>query len=75
MVNSPSRSMPAVWCSLCADGLATRYFAAEIIGNVMDVEPRRWMRPRKIDRRHYRDRIDEFKDKYDKYDWTGLIGK
>ncbi|KAF8133995.1 CwfJ C-terminus 1-domain-containing protein-like protein [Boletus edulis] len=52
-----------------------KYFAAEIIGNVMDVEPRRWRRPRGIDRRQYRDRINDFKKKYDKYDWTGLIGK
>lgn len=41
----------------------------------MDVEPKRWRRPRKMDRRHHTDRIDDFKKKYDKYDWTGLIGK
>jgi len=45
-----------------------KYFAGEIIGNVMDVEPRRWRRPRGTDRRQYRDRIDAFKKKYDKYD-------
>ncbi|KAG9315636.1 CwfJ C-terminus 1-domain-containing protein-like protein [Chiua virens] len=52
-----------------------RYFAGEIIGNVMDVEPRRWRRPRRMDHRHHKDRIDNFRKKYDKYDWTGLIGK
>ncbi|KAL4080953.1 CwfJ C-terminus 1-domain-containing protein-like protein [Scleroderma citrinum] len=52
-----------------------RYFAGEIIGNVMDVEPRRWRRPRKVDFRHSRDRIAQFRKKYDKYDWTGMIGK
>ncbi|KAI9462196.1 CwfJ C-terminus 1-domain-containing protein-like protein [Boletus coccyginus] len=52
-----------------------KYFAGEIIGNVMDVEPRRWRRPRRMDRRHYKDRIGDFQRKYDKYDWTGLIGK
>ncbi|KAG8214741.1 CwfJ C-terminus 1-domain-containing protein-like protein [Butyriboletus roseoflavus] len=52
-----------------------KYFAGEIIGNVMEVEPRRWRRPKRMDRRHHKDRIDDFKKKYDKYDWTGLIGK
>ncbi|KAI6147355.1 CwfJ C-terminus 1-domain-containing protein-like protein [Pisolithus tinctorius] len=45
----------------------TGTFAGEIIGNVMDVEPRRWRRPR-------RDRFS-FRKKYDKFDWTGMIGK
>jgi len=51
-----------------------RYFAGEIIGNVMDLEPRQWMRPRRIDYRHSKDRIQRFKKMYEKYDWTGLIG-
>ena len=54
---------------------ASRYFAAEIIGNVLEVEPRRWRRPRRIDFRQNKDRVAKFKAKYDKYDWTGLIGK
>ncbi|KIJ17924.1 hypothetical protein PAXINDRAFT_72629 [Paxillus involutus ATCC 200175] len=52
-----------------------KYFAGEIIGNVMDVEPRRWRRPRKVDSRQHKDRIANFKKKYAKFDWTGLIGK
>ncbi|KAF9236508.1 CwfJ C-terminus 1-domain-containing protein-like protein [Melanogaster broomeanus] len=56
-------------------GAFPKYFAGEIIGNVMDVEPRRWRRPRKVDFRHQKDRIDNFKEKYDMFDWTGLIGK
>ncbi|KAF9226324.1 hypothetical protein BS17DRAFT_794490 [Gyrodon lividus] len=52
-----------------------KYFAGEIIGNVMDVEPRRWRRPKKVDFRHHKDRIANFKNKYVKFDWTGLIGK
>jgi len=52
-----------------------RYFAAEIIGNLMDTEPRRWRRPRKVDFRHNKDRIAQFRKKYGKFDWTGMIGK
>ncbi|PIL22586.1 hypothetical protein GSI_15275 [Ganoderma sinense ZZ0214-1] len=50
-----------------------RWFAAEIIGNVVEVEPRRWRRPRKIEFRQNKDRVKRFKQKYDKFDWTGLI--
>ncbi|EGN98039.1 hypothetical protein SERLA73DRAFT_123438 [Serpula lacrymans var. lacrymans S7.3] len=52
-----------------------RYFAGEIIGNVLDIEPRRWRRPRRIDFRHNKDRVERFKEKYDKFDWTGMIGR
>ncbi|KAI6166799.1 CwfJ C-terminus 1-domain-containing protein-like protein [Pisolithus thermaeus] len=52
-----------------------RYFAGEIIGNVMDVEPRRWRRPRRMDFRFNMDRKAQFRKKYDKFDWTGMIGK
>ncbi|KAI1789572.1 CwfJ C-terminus 1-domain-containing protein-like protein [Ganoderma leucocontextum] len=50
-----------------------RWFAAEIIGNLVDAEPRRWRRPRKIEFRQNKDRVKRFKQKYDKFDWTGLI--
>ncbi|OJA13897.1 hypothetical protein AZE42_11691 [Rhizopogon vesiculosus] len=52
-----------------------RYFAGEIIGNVLDLEPRQWMRPRRIDYRHSKDRIQRLKKKYEQYDWTGMIGQ
>ncbi|KAG8964651.1 hypothetical protein FRC03_001493 [Tulasnella sp. 419] len=52
-----------------------RYFAAEIIGNMLDLEPRKWRRPRKIDLKLNRDRVAKFKTKYASYDWTHLIGK
>ncbi len=50
-----------------------RWFAAEIVGNVVEAEPRRWRRPRKIEFRQNRDRVKGLKEKYDKFDWTGLI--
>ncbi|KAJ8080393.1 Pre-mRNA-splicing factor cwf19 [Marasmius tenuissimus] len=52
-----------------------RYFAAEIIGNLLDIEPRRWRRPKKIDFRSNKERVAQFKKAYDKYDWTGMIGR
>ncbi|KAG6897766.1 hypothetical protein C0992_011435 [Termitomyces sp. T32_za158] len=51
------------------------YFAGEIVGGVLDLEPRRWRRPRRIDLRVNKDRVFQFKKKYDKYDWTGMIGR
>jgi hypothetical protein len=51
-----------------------RYFAGEIIGNVLEIEPRRWRRPRRLDSRSNKERVKEFKKKYDKFDWTGMIG-
>lgn len=52
-----------------------RYFAAEIIGNQLDLEPRKWRRPRRLDLGLNRQRIANFKKRYDKYDWTHLIPK
>ncbi|KXN88124.1 Pre-mRNA-splicing factor cwf19 [Leucoagaricus sp. SymC.cos] len=50
-----------------------RYFAGEIIGNVLDIEPRRWRHPRKLDFRSHKERVKDFKKKYDRFDWTGMI--
>lgn len=50
-----------------------RWFAAEIIGNLLDVEPRKWRRPRRIDLRLNKERVERFKKTYTQYDWTGLI--
>lgn len=54
----------------------SRYFASEIIGNVLEIEPRRWRRPRKVlGGIRDKERVREWRGWYDKYDWTGLIGK
>ncbi|KZS90512.1 hypothetical protein SISNIDRAFT_430789 [Sistotremastrum niveocremeum HHB9708] len=52
-----------------------RWFAAEIIGGVLELEPRRWRRPKKIDFASNKERVRRFRQQYDKYDWTGMIGK
>lgn len=55
--------------------LVWRYFAGEIVGNLLDIEPRVWRHPRRVDSHHNKDRAAKFKEKYDQYDWTGLIGQ
>nr|GAT50631.1 complexed with Cdc5 protein cwf19 [Mycena chlorophos] len=52
-----------------------RYFAGEIIGNVLELEPRKWRRPKRIDFWSNKERVAQFKKKYDKFDWTAMIGK
>ncbi|KAJ7288487.1 CwfJ C-terminus 1-domain-containing protein-like protein [Mycena rebaudengoi] len=52
-----------------------RYFAGEIIGNVLELEPRQWRRPKRMDFRSNKERVSAFKKKYDKFDWTGMIGQ
>ncbi|KAG5651193.1 hypothetical protein H0H81_009546 [Sphagnurus paluster] len=51
------------------------YFAGEIIGGVLELEPRCWRRPRRLDFRSNQERVSRFKKKYDKFDWTGMIGR
>ncbi|KAJ6557312.1 CwfJ C-terminus 1-domain-containing protein-like protein [Mycena vulgaris] len=51
------------------------YFAGEIIGNVLELEPRKWRRPKRIDFRSNKERVSDFKKKYDRFDWTGMIGQ
>lgn len=46
------------------------YFAGEIIGNVLDIEARRWRRPKRVDFRMNKSRTVEFMKKYSKFDWT-----
>ncbi|KAF7297774.1 Complexed with Cdc5 protein cwf19 [Mycena kentingensis (nom. inval.)] len=52
-----------------------RYFAGEIVGNVLELEPRKWRRPKRIDFHSNKERVAGFRKKYDKFDWTGMLGK
>ncbi|KAF9516370.1 hypothetical protein BS47DRAFT_1376037 [Hydnum rufescens UP504] len=56
-------------------GKFPRYFAPEIIGNVLDLDPHRWRRPMRVDFHLNKERVATTKKKYSKYDWTGLIGR
>jgi len=50
-----------------------RYFAGEIIGNLLELEPRRWRRPRRVDFGRNKERVANFKKQFDRFDWTGLV--
>ncbi|KAL4251855.1 Cwf19-like protein [Abortiporus biennis] len=58
-----------------SSGTFPKFFAGEIIGNVMELEPRQWRRPKRIDSRFNKERVAKFRKMYDKFDWTGMIGK
>ena len=53
--------------------IRARYFAGEIIGNLLELEPRRWRRPRRLDFGRNKERVASFKKRYDRFNWTGLI--
>lgn len=56
-------------------GTAHRYFAHEIIGNLLSLEPRKWRKPRRLDRRENKARVADFRKKYDRYDWTKMLAQ
>ncbi|KAK6905425.1 hypothetical protein I203_106254 [Kwoniella mangroviensis CBS 8507] len=47
-----------------------RYFAAEVIGNVLGLEPRKWRKPRKIDYNLNKDRARKLGEKFQPFNWT-----
>ncbi|GAA5822164.1 hypothetical protein JCM3770_005071 [Rhodotorula araucariae] len=50
-----------------------KYFAQEIIGNLLSLESRKWRKPRRVDRRENTARVAAFRKKYDAYDWTKML--
>lgn len=52
---------------------AYRWFAQEIVGSMLELEPRMWRKPRRIDFRLNASRIATFREGYDKYDWTKML--
>jgi len=56
-------------------GEFSRFFAQEIIGNVLEVEPRLYRKPRRMDRRLNEERVKAFRKTYDKYDWTKMLAQ
>ncbi len=53
--------------------ISYRYFAGEIIGNILELEARQWRRPRRVDFGKNKERVALFQKGYDRFDWTGLI--
>ncbi|SGY19417.1 BQ5605_C014g07643 [Microbotryum silenes-dioicae] len=52
-----------------------RYFAHEIIGNLLGLEARRWRKPRRVDTRKNEERVRAFRKGYDAYDWTKMLAQ
>ena len=50
-----------------------KYFAKEIIGNILQLEPRLWRRPKKLRSNEKHDNVKEFSKFYKNFDWTGLL--
>ncbi|KAF6757552.1 CwfJ C-terminus 1-domain-containing protein-like protein [Ephemerocybe angulata] len=51
------------------------YFAGEIIGSVLELEARRWRRPKRVSPASNKDRVEGFQAKYKAFDWTGMLGR
>ncbi|WVR03641.1 hypothetical protein IAU60_000636 [Kwoniella sp. DSM 27419] len=51
-----------------------RYFAAEVIGNVLGLEPRKWRRPRKMDYAMNKERARTLGEKFQPFNWTMGLG-
>lgn len=56
-----------------ADRFRDRYFAAEILGNILELDPHRWRRPRRMDFSQNASRVQKFFKVYQKYDWTSQL--
>ncbi|TIB73940.1 hypothetical protein E3Q22_04269 [Wallemia mellicola] len=50
-----------------------KYFAAEVIGNVLELEPRLWRRPKKLHKQDKEKMVEKFKKFYLEFDWTKLL--
>lgn len=51
-----------------------RWFAAEVVGNLLEYEPRQWRKPRRLHSAAERgDQLARFKATWQQYDWTPLI--
>ncbi|UZJ54828.1 hypothetical protein CBS101457_004148 [Exobasidium rhododendri] len=51
------------------------WFAAEIIGNLLELEPRRWRKPRRLQDAEQAAQLTSFQEVWKKFDWTAMIGQ
>ncbi|MCO5569442.1 hypothetical protein L7F22_023154 [Adiantum nelumboides] len=49
------------------------YFAAEVVGNVLDLEPGRWRKPRRMQAHEQKQRLHDFKKEWEPFDWTKML--
>lgn len=48
-------------------------FAAQLLGTLLDCEPRLWRRPRKLDLAARKTRLDQFARLWSPFDWTKML--
>jgi len=58
-----------------AGGEVPHYFAAEIVGTLLDLEPRQWRKPRRLSSEEERTRTTAFKKQWQPFDWTRLLAQ
>jgi len=51
------------------------WFAAEIIGNLLELEPRRWRKPRRLHVSEQEMQLTTFQQAWKPFDWTVMIGQ
>jgi len=42
---------------------------------MLELEPRKWRKPKKVDSKLDKARVEKFLKGYRKYDWTGMLGR
>lgn len=52
-----------------------RYFAAEIIGNMLELEPRKWRKPKRLDYALNQQRAADLGNWFQPYNWTVQLSK
>lgn len=63
-------------CLLLSPSLfSSRWFGAEVVGSQLDLEPRRWRNPKKMDKKLDEKRLKEFRNGWgwDSVDWTKML--
>jgi hypothetical protein len=50
-----------------------RYFASQIIGNLLEYEPHTWRKPRRLDSDQRSALRSKFNQRWSKYDWTKML--
>jgi len=49
------------------------WFGKEVLAGMMDLPANLWRRPKHVSSKHDRSRIEAFKKKWDKFDWTKML--
>jgi hypothetical protein len=51
----------------------TPWFGKEIIAGILDIDPSRWRKPRRIEYSAAQTRLATFKKQFEQFDWTKML--